>query len=147
MNRSVALLVLCAASVAQAAPSVIRFSSPAPEGTAWAREGLAFKRDVESLTHGQVTIKLYFGGITGEEMQTVERVRRDQLDGFAHQLGRLGAGQGAPAQFGDGGQPGRPGREFLPLSAHGVGGKHDQGTFSTRQAPALPFRGASTTSL
>ena len=57
--------------------------TPAPEGTAWAREGHSFERDIAELTHGQVRMKWYLGGIAGDELQMLDRVRRDQLDGVA----------------------------------------------------------------
>jgi TRAP-type C4-dicarboxylate transport system substrate-binding protein len=56
-------------------------ASAVPEGTAWAREGKAFARDVEARTHGEVRIKWYLGGIAGDELRVGERIRRDQLDG------------------------------------------------------------------
>jgi TRAP-type transport system periplasmic protein len=77
-----ALLVLGSASAA-ADPVVLRLASPAPDGTSWAREGRAFARDVESTTHGAVKFKFYLGGITGDEVETAERIRRGQLDGIA----------------------------------------------------------------
>ncbi len=58
-------------------------STAAPEGTGWARAARAFAREVESGTGGDVKVKWYFGGITGDEVQSAERVRRDQLDGIA----------------------------------------------------------------
>jgi TRAP-type C4-dicarboxylate transport system substrate-binding protein len=79
-----ALLVTTFASpVGAQQKTVLRMASPAPEGTAWAREARAFARDVENLTHGAVTIKYYLGGITGDEFQTAEHIRRGQLDGIA----------------------------------------------------------------
>ena len=72
------------ATTARAEPTtLLRMASPAPEGTAWAREARAFARDVEALTHGSLKIKYYLGGITGDELQTAERIRRGQLDGIA----------------------------------------------------------------
>jgi TRAP-type C4-dicarboxylate transport system substrate-binding protein len=78
-------VALLAALLFAAAPAeaqvVLRLASSVPEGTAWAREGMAFARDVEALTHGEVRIKWYLGGIAGDELQVGERIRRDQLDG------------------------------------------------------------------
>jgi TRAP-type C4-dicarboxylate transport system substrate-binding protein len=73
------LLLVCAA--AHAEPVLLRMATPAPPGTAWAREGLPMERDIAELTGGQVRMKWYFGGIAGDEMQMLDRVRRDQLDG------------------------------------------------------------------
>jgi TRAP-type C4-dicarboxylate transport system substrate-binding protein len=58
-------------------------ASVAPPGTAWARESTAYERDIETLTHGQVRMKWYLGGIAGDEMEMLERIRREQLDGVA----------------------------------------------------------------
>lgn len=72
------------ATTARAEPTVtLRMATVAPAGTAWAREGHALERDIEELTHGQVRMKWYLGGIAGDELQMLDRVRRDQLDGIA----------------------------------------------------------------
>lgn len=77
-------VLLGAAGAAHADPSVLlRFASEAPQGTAWAREGQALERDIADLTHGQVRIKWYLGGIAGDEAQMLDCMRRDQLDGVA----------------------------------------------------------------
>jgi TRAP-type transport system periplasmic protein len=78
-----AALVLLLAGAAQAEPVLLRFASPAPDGTPWAREGYAFQREVETNTQGRVKVKYYLGGITGDELQTYERIKRGQLDGIA----------------------------------------------------------------
>jgi TRAP-type C4-dicarboxylate transport system substrate-binding protein len=82
MRFACALIALVSTAWADE-PRVIRVASPAPEGTAWAREAHAFARDLEQLTHGSLKVKFYFGGITGDELQTTERIRRGQLDGMA----------------------------------------------------------------
>ena len=61
------LFVVLAARAAVAEPVTLRFASLVPEGTAWARELRAFARDVENLSHGNLRVKWYFGGITGAE--------------------------------------------------------------------------------
>lgn len=77
----VALTLLCA--VAHADPVRIRIASVAPEGTSWAREFAALTRDVAAGTDGQVQLKFYLGGVAGDEMTVVDRIRRGQLDGSA----------------------------------------------------------------
>jgi TRAP-type transport system periplasmic protein len=76
----IAAAVLGAAASAQA-QTVIRMATPVPEGTAWWHEIHAFQNAVEAGTHGQVRLKIYFGGIAGGEAQVGERIRREQLDG------------------------------------------------------------------
>jgi TRAP-type C4-dicarboxylate transport system substrate-binding protein len=61
----------------------LRFAAIAPDGTAWARQLRAFTRDVETLTNGTVKMKWYLGGIAGDEMTVLERIKRGQLDGSA----------------------------------------------------------------
>jgi TRAP-type transport system periplasmic protein len=75
---------LCALFVcprAAHAQIVLRMGTVVPEGTAWAREIRRFQQWVDEGTHGQVRIKTYFGGIAGDELDMVERIKRDQLDG------------------------------------------------------------------
>jgi TRAP-type C4-dicarboxylate transport system substrate-binding protein len=73
--------VLCGRAAAE--PVLLRFASIAPEGTAWARELKAYARDVELLSHGELRIRWYLGGIAGDESVTPARIRKGQLDGEA----------------------------------------------------------------
>jgi TRAP-type C4-dicarboxylate transport system substrate-binding protein len=77
-----ALLLGALAGAAAAEPTVLRFGTVAPNGTAWARIARQTGADLDQATHGQVTTKWYFGGIAGDELQMADRVRRDQLDGI-----------------------------------------------------------------
>jgi TRAP-type C4-dicarboxylate transport system substrate-binding protein len=55
----------------------------APDGTEFAREFRAFAREVQTNTRDAVTVRWYFGGIAGDEMQVRDRIDRGQLDGTA----------------------------------------------------------------
>lgn len=68
------------ASTAQADSIVLRFATSAPDGTAWARLFRAMGRDMEADSGGKLAAKWYFGGIAGNELQTLDRLRRGQLD-------------------------------------------------------------------
>jgi TRAP-type C4-dicarboxylate transport system substrate-binding protein len=81
MIRAVVLALVLTAGLARAEPVVLRLASAVPEGTAWARVGRAFARDVEKLTRGEVRVKWYLGGIAGDELEMQTRIARDQLDG------------------------------------------------------------------
>jgi TRAP-type C4-dicarboxylate transport system substrate-binding protein len=79
-----ALLVVVVAplDVARAEPRhVLRLASVAPEGSAWAREFATFVNEVERGTNGEVKIKLFLGGVAGEELEVGERIAKGQLDG------------------------------------------------------------------
>jgi len=71
----------CALATPARAQTVIRMATVVPEGTAWWREIRNFQNVVEKETGGQVRLKIYFGGIAGDELEVGERIRREQLDG------------------------------------------------------------------
>ncbi|HXU69225.1 MAG TPA: TRAP transporter substrate-binding protein DctP [Polyangia bacterium] len=76
-----ALAVLCALhSPAAAEPGLLRIATAAPDGTAWARLFRAMGRDIEADSRGAITTKWYFGGIAGSELESLERLRKNQLD-------------------------------------------------------------------
>ena len=75
--------VLGLSSLAQAEPVTLRMAGIAPEGTMWAREVKVFARDVEAATYGAVLVKWHLGGIAGDELTIIDRIRRGQLDGEA----------------------------------------------------------------
>jgi TRAP-type C4-dicarboxylate transport system substrate-binding protein len=76
-------LLLLVSGAASADPVVLKLAAIAPEGTSWAREVRAFSRDVEAATSGAVKVKWYLGGIAGDEVMSLDRLRRGQLDGVA----------------------------------------------------------------
>ena len=78
-----ALPLLLVAATASAEPIRIRMAAVAPEGSSWAHEFHTVDRDVQRLTNGEVQLKWYLGGIAGDELTSLERVRRGQLDGVA----------------------------------------------------------------
>jgi TRAP-type transport system periplasmic protein len=80
------VILLSGIGSAQADPIRLRMAALAPEGTAWAREMHALARDIEAETHGQVELKWYLGGIAGDELTVIDRIRRGQLDGTAGAL-------------------------------------------------------------
>jgi TRAP-type C4-dicarboxylate transport system substrate-binding protein len=79
--RLTLVATIVTSGVAAAEPVVLRMATAAPDGSAWSREIRSFVRTVDEQTHGQVHIKVYFGGIAGDERQMGERIRREQLDG------------------------------------------------------------------
>ena len=76
-----AVVAALAGSPAGADPAAVRMASMAPDGTAWARELKAYARDVEAATGGDMRIKLYLGGIAGDEAAVPDRIKKGQLDG------------------------------------------------------------------
>jgi TRAP-type C4-dicarboxylate transport system substrate-binding protein len=91
--RLVALLTLLA-SVAQADPVRLRIAVIAPDGTAYARALRSFSTEVANATDGKVQFKWYFGGIAGDDLEVLSRIRRGQLDGTT---GTLSCSEAAPS--------------------------------------------------
>jgi TRAP-type C4-dicarboxylate transport system substrate-binding protein len=85
LRASVAFVVAAAALTATgragAEPVAIRMASMAPDGTAWARELKAWARDTQALSADELRIKLYLGGIAGDESVVPDRIHKGQLDG------------------------------------------------------------------
>ncbi len=70
-------------------PVVLKVATVAPEGTPWS-DGLAqFKTLVESKSGGSIKVKLFLGGILGDENETVQQTQRGQLQGVAASTGAI----------------------------------------------------------
>jgi TRAP-type transport system periplasmic protein len=85
MKRSllVALLVTALGGAAAAEPITMRMSSVAPEGSAWAKLLHDWARELELVSGGSVKVRWYFGGITGDELETFDAIGKGHLDGIA----------------------------------------------------------------
>src|SRR5207253_2207055 len=81
LMRVLVIACVLAAVPALADNHVIRIATIVPDGTAYAREFRAFARELESVTNGSTKVKIYFGGVAGDELQVFDRIRRGQLDG------------------------------------------------------------------
>jgi TRAP-type transport system periplasmic protein len=82
--RAWLLVFLCVS--ARAEPIRIRMAANAPEGTSWASEFHTLAREIRAATKGQVEMKWVLGGIAGDELAALERIKRGQLDGEAGAL-------------------------------------------------------------
>jgi len=82
VTRALVVVALLSSLTAHADPQVLRIAAIAPEGTAWARELKAFGRDVNAQSKDALQVKWYWGGIAGDDIVAVDRIRKDQLDGL-----------------------------------------------------------------
>lgn len=73
------MLVLLAGSVAVAEEPTLRIGTIVPEGTGWARGLRTMAGELEA---AGIKTKIYMGGIAGDEVEMMARVRRGQLDGI-----------------------------------------------------------------
>jgi TRAP-type C4-dicarboxylate transport system substrate-binding protein len=77
--RVVATLSLVLSSAACGA--ALKFASLAPEGTSWMKEMHALAEDLAQATQGRVTLKLYPGGVAGDERDVLRKIQAGQLHG------------------------------------------------------------------
>lgn len=64
-------------------PAKLRVATMAPEGSGWARAMHAFSEELATETAEAVQLRWYMGGMAGDELATIDRLRRGQLDGAA----------------------------------------------------------------
>jgi TRAP-type C4-dicarboxylate transport system substrate-binding protein len=91
MRQLTRLIAATAVLVASTTLSAAEFkiATVAPEGTQWMQEIRAAAADVKSRTQGRVVIKLYGGGVMGNEKQVLRKMRIGQLQGGAFTAGGL----------------------------------------------------------
>jgi TRAP-type transport system periplasmic protein len=59
----------------------IKLAVLVPEGTTWGNSLKKFSKDVEKETNGEVTFKIYYGGVSGDEPDVLRKIRIGQLNG------------------------------------------------------------------
>ena len=74
-----ALSLLCSATAFSA--QQIKLAVLVPEGTTWGNSLKKFSKDVEKETNGEVTFKVYYGGVSGDEPDVLRKIRIGQLNG------------------------------------------------------------------
>lgn len=80
----VATAGLAVASPATAKPKYeLKIASLAPKGSSWAKSFEKTNRDIQKATGGEVALKVYPGGVMGDEGAMVRKMRTGQLDGAA----------------------------------------------------------------
>ena len=52
-----------------------------PEGTTWGNSLKKLSKEVEAATGGEVTLKVYYGGVSGDEPDVLRKVRIGQMQG------------------------------------------------------------------
>ncbi|MCJ7595244.1 MAG: TRAP transporter substrate-binding protein DctP [Desulfobacterales bacterium] len=85
-----ALLVLMPASVRGAEPVLIKFATLAPEGSTWMNHMRDIEKAVKDKGKGQVGFRIYAGGVAGDELDVLKKIRIGQI----HCAGFSGVGFG-----------------------------------------------------
>lgn len=85
--RRAALLLLAALAVLVPRPAhaqvVIKLGTVAPEGSSWHDLLMKMKQDWKRLSNGQVELRIYAGGVLGDEGEMVRKMQRRGLDAVA----------------------------------------------------------------
>jgi TRAP-type C4-dicarboxylate transport system substrate-binding protein len=94
MRKSVLLALLFWLPVAAPAQDswTLKFATLAPEGTGWVKAMTDWADRVDKESRGRLKIKLYPGGITGDEPDVLRKIRFGQLQGAAitgHGIGMI----------------------------------------------------------
>jgi len=79
---SIVLLGL-SANVRAAEPYILKFATLAPEGSTWANIIVDWAKDIEADSHGRLIVKLYLGGVSGDEIDMLQKIRFSELQGAA----------------------------------------------------------------
>lgn len=87
---SLALLMLVTVSYAQTVSAMtFKIATLSPEGTAWMQKMRAGTKEIEKRTNGRVKFKFYPGGIMGDDLSVLRKMRIGQLHGGAVTGGSL----------------------------------------------------------
>src|SRR4051794_23162277 len=80
MKTLIAFCLLTFGSIALAGQQ-IKLAVLVPEGTTWGNSLKKLSKEVETVTGGEVTFKIYYGGVSGDEPDVVRKTRIGQLHG------------------------------------------------------------------
>lgn len=75
------LLILLGALALTGQAAVLKIAALAPEGTNWAKTLKEFSKEVKEKTKGKVKIKIYYGGVAGDEPDVLRKIRVGQMHG------------------------------------------------------------------
>jgi len=81
MKLTAMALLLASAHAARAAAVTLKFATIAPDGSAWMQRFDQMKKEVSDATGGQVILKVYPGGVLGEEKDVLFKIKVGQVDG------------------------------------------------------------------
>lgn len=76
-----AALLAALLAVAPARAQTLKIATVTPEGSAWMRDMRAAAAEVAERTGGQVKVKFYGGGVQGDDLRVLRKIRTGQLHG------------------------------------------------------------------
>lgn len=103
LNPSLALLLVAFATIAlttvalpavASAETTLTIATLAPKKSAWDRVFAGMAKEIEEKTNGSVKIKIYAGGVQGDEEVVVQKMKTGQIQGAA--ITSIGLGKISP---------------------------------------------------
>jgi len=89
-------LVLGPAAISLSAePLTIKFATVAPEGSTWMNTMKELEKTIREKTQGQIAFRIYAGGVAGDELDALRKIRIGQLQSAA--FSGVGFGQILPS--------------------------------------------------
>jgi TRAP-type C4-dicarboxylate transport system substrate-binding protein len=82
------LTIIVACSFAQ--KNTVKFATLAPDGSTWMNVMNEFSESLKAKTNGDISFKIYAGGVQGDEKDVIRKIRIGQL----HSAGFTGVGMG-----------------------------------------------------
>jgi len=79
-----------AAARAGSKPIVCKLAVIAPRGTGWSDVGDEVKAEIEKRSNGRIKLIWYYGGVMGDEVDEIKKIRHGQLQGGGFTLMGLG---------------------------------------------------------
>ena len=84
------ILGLCVASPSWAQNVVLKIGTLAPEGSTWAKAFREISKELEQKTNKQISLRLFPGGILGDEEDMLRKIKVGQINGALLTGGGLG---------------------------------------------------------
>ena len=81
MLKKILLFSLLTISMTATASQQIKLAVLVPEGTTWGNSLKKLSKEVETLTNNEVSFKIYYGGVSGDEPDVLRKIRIGQLHG------------------------------------------------------------------
>jgi TRAP-type transport system periplasmic protein len=80
---ALSLLMMIPGRPAGAEPFIIKFATVAPEGSTWMHRMKELDRTLREKSDGQIGFRIYAGGVAGDELDVLRKIRIGQLQGAA----------------------------------------------------------------
>ena len=80
MRRQILLIILLLWAGIVLGQTKIKFATVAPDGSTWMKLMRNYVKAVEDATNNNVTFKIFPGGVAGDELVVLRKIRIGQLD-------------------------------------------------------------------